>query len=212
MKKSSLFLIACLICFAISPAMVFSQTKADTNGKTTIIIKTKNNKTLPVYQIPLANSTGTKAIKQFGDAPSKYDIENGNYRFRVGHDSFLDPKFSVNANGGTQVWEVSEGSLALQFLGWALFAPGITIGTLVLSTGADMFGPFYIYYGAAAAGAVSWYFSFGSAELVEQSKSASNAHISDFNLNNKNELSCITEFDEAFRRDVMVYNKYTYRF
>lgn len=212
MKKSNMFLIAFLICFAMTPAIAFSQTKANTTGKTTIIIKTKNNKTMPVFQIPLANSTSSKPIKKFNDAPGKIELNNGEYRLRVGQDNFLDPKFSLKAQGGTQVWEVSEGSLALQFAGWALFAPGITIGTLVLSTGAEMFGPFYIYYGAAAAGAVSWYFSFGSAELVEQSDSTNNAHISDFNYNTKSELSCTADFDEVFKRDVMVYNKYTYRF
>jgi len=214
MKFPKIFSFMLAVFFAASASFVFAETKSGNtvvqNGKTTIIIQTKDKAKMPVYSIT-RNAKKSITSTQISDAPGNLQVDNGNYNIRVGQNKFLDPSFSIKANGQTEAWEIIPGNPMLQLAGWALFIPGITLGTVGLVYGVEVLLHPAIWYAAAGSGMACWYFSFGEAKKINIPQSNSSVeHITDYHSNRGNVTQGV--YEEGFRRNTVMYSSQTFRF
>jgi len=107
--------------------------KAFRAGKTKIVFKTPNDQTVGIYEL-MGESTGFATgpggtataygvdLRPICDAPAELKLENGSYNFRVSDNAMLGAKFKIDAEGGTQYWEVKNVN------------PGEAIGGITLFT------------------------------------------------------------------------------
>ena len=207
MKSPRILSFMLVAFFAASTSFIYAETNNGStvvqNGKTTIIIQTKDKSRMPVYRL---TRTPRKSISSslISDAPGNIQVDNGDYNIRVGKNSFLDPSFSIKANGQTEAWEIIPGNPMLQIAGWALFIPGLTLGTIGMVYGAEVLLHPAIWLGAAGGGMACWYFSFGQAKRIDTPKSTSSVeHITDYHANKITDSYGV--YDEGFRRNTIMY-------
>ncbi len=121
------------------------------SGVTKLVIKTKDDKRMSIEQVleqssisavgPGGYINGSGAtIKPICIAPAELELPNGFYKFNFA----VGGAFNLNANGGTQTWELKDGNNGELLGGSLTFIAGVccvVVGPVLYFLGTTTYGP-----------------------------------------------------------------------
>lgn len=116
---------------------------ATKSGSTKLVINTPDSQIIPIYKVLgqssvfVAGSGGSAGgfgldLKQICDAPAELKLDNGFYNLHVGGNAMLGCTFRVDAEGGTQIWQVKNYDTGEFLGGVSLFS--VSTGALILGS------------------------------------------------------------------------------
>ncbi len=144
-------------------------------GKTRVIFKTFKHQRVGIYELLSESSAyvvgyGGSAsghqvdLKPLCDAPAELELKNGFYNFHITNNAFLGASLKLDAEGGTQYWEVKNynsgdfmnGVLLLAFGGGAAILGGciFAVGSTNYDTGVTTNDPLWLVIGLAGVAGV----------------------------------------------------------